>query len=197
MRIRFDCTVNDFAAFSRYHYAQSLQQRKTRRLQYFAMPALIFAVFVIIAFQQEALVPLVIGVVVYGAILSWLLKRGEGMYLDAVEKQMRLVVSEGENAAVFGPRELEITPDYLIERSPVHEHILRWTAVEKIVETWNYGFIYWCGFSAIMVRKAAISKDEFRAFFDAANHALKAARPDIGVPPPIPESQSPKDLARL
>ena len=67
----------------------------------------------------------------------------------------------------------------------------------KIVETWNYGFIYWCGFSAIMVSRAAISKEEFRAFFDAANRAWKAAKPEVVSPPPIPESRSPPDFARL
>jgi hypothetical protein len=197
MRIRYELTIDDFAAFQRYHQLNSPAVMNGQRRLYAMVPLFVVAVAAVQAFALGSLVVFIIGAFV-AAVAGWyVMSKGPTAYLDAVEKQVRKMFLEGENKSLFGPRELEVTEDFIIERSPFHEHIVRWSAVEKIVESWNYGFIYWCGVAAHAVPKKSVAQEEFRAFFDAANRAWKAAKPDVGSPPPTPESRSPTDFARL
>jgi len=176
MIIRFDETMEGLIAFQRHHYATSPSQQKSRRTQSILFPAILFTVFTVSAVLQESPLMFIVGAA--AALMIFFSMRGkiDAMHLDAVEKQTREMFSEGENKVVFGPRELEVTPEFLVKRSPVHEFIVRWSAVERIVETLDYGYIYWCGVAAHQIPKKQVSKDEYRAFMEAAKSAWEAAK---------------------
>ena len=193
MRIRYDIAIEDVVAFQRHRLLNSPAFVKDQRRMYIVLPLVIFVTTAFYAWIQQSLFLLIGGAVGAAIVGVMLAQKGPSAYLDALEKQTRTVFAEGENKVVFGPRELEITDEYAIERSAFHEHIVRWSAVEKVVVVWNYGFIHWCGPGAYIVPRKAIANEEFRAFFDAATHAWKASRKSDVDSLAIDPSRSPAD----
>jgi hypothetical protein len=179
MTIRFDDTLESLQAFARYHYAVSPGQQKMRKSQYLTVWGFLFVAVAVLAIHEESWRLFICGVA--GIAITWAFMhamRGkvETMYLDAVTKQVKTLYAEGENKVVFGPREMEVTPEFLVKRSPVHEFLVRWTAIEKIVESLDHGYIYWSGCEAHAIPKNQLSKEDYRAFMDAAKRAWEAAR---------------------
>lgn len=176
MIIRIEVTMDEVVAFAKLHHANSPSQAKMRRMQTFLLPGIMFVFFTFLAVNHQSLLMFGLGAAATAMLYVAMVGKVDGMHLEAVEKQTKALFSEGENQAIFGPRELEITPEYLVTRSKVHEFVIRWSAVEKIVETLDHGFIYWCGVAAHHIPKSQLSKEEYRAFMDAARKAWEAAR---------------------
>ena len=76
--------------------------------------------------------------------------------------------AEGRNLILNGLQEFEITDDAIIERSPHHEYVTRWTAVEKVVEIPSHVFVYYCAAAAYAIPKQDLDRDEVRRFVEEA-----------------------------
>jgi hypothetical protein len=70
----------------------------------------------------------------------------------------------GRNRAVFGPHTLTLTNDGLREENPAATTVVKYDAIERILENRNYFFIFITALAAHMVPKGRITRgalDEF------------------------------------
>lgn len=172
MKIHRQATINDMVAFQRYHFANSSAVRKSRSGAFYLLSGTALMVGGAIAFQNEdpfAIILTAVFVLIYAFIHF-----NASMMRNMVDKQTRMMFSEGVNKALFGLHELELTTEAISERSAYHEHTTRWTAVEKIVETPDHAFIYWCGLSAYVIPRHEIGEETYRTFIDHARRYHQA-----------------------
>jgi hypothetical protein len=172
MKIHRQATIDDMLAFQRYHFANSTAIKKSRMGAYLFLSGTALMVAGAISFQNED--PFAIILAAVFVLLYTFIHFSTSMTRNMVDKQTRMMFSEGANKALFGLHELEITAEAISERSAFHEYTTRWTAVEKIVETADHAFIYWCGLSAYVISRHDIGEETYRTFIDQARRYHQA-----------------------
>jgi len=176
MKFVFDNTLQDLVAFAKHYYRSSHAMSRMRSKMFRFIVGIVVAGALVAAFQEESVRPLVfagIFIAVYSVFHLLISPRLEDSMVTA---QARGMFGDGENKALYGPREIEITDDAVTERSKYHEHTTRWAAVEKIIETPTHAFIYWCAASAYAIPRASVSDETYRMFLNAAKSAWEAAK---------------------
>ena len=82
---------------------------------------------------------------------------------------LRGMYQEGRDLNVFGPRQVALTPDYLLYSAPLSQSTWRWQGIERVVRDGDYLFIQASSVAAIIVpRRAFVDEAAFARFILAA-----------------------------
>ena len=95
----------------------------------------------------------------------------------SIEKTVRKLYGEGANKGVLGPHELELVENSLIERTDAGATITALHAIEKIVSTDDYTFIYINVMAAHAVPRRCLNEVDYQAFVDSVNREWRKALP--------------------
>jgi hypothetical protein len=182
-----DCLIElqDVTAFAIYHNTRSPLGRKQFLKRWLIMGlsmiiALVSFVYLVsVQGQLLNLVPVFVFsitfVVAYVGLYPWIYVRG-------LRKGTETIFHRGRNLALFGPRRLTLTPQFMVSSSPYTQSVARWIAVERIDHQPPALYLYLSSNTAFIVpRRAFASDDDFQTFVNTAQQfharALAAENP--------------------
>jgi hypothetical protein len=188
MQIRFETSLDDYLAFVRYHHAHSPATRGQHLRLMLTIPAIITFLVALYHWKNNpGFNEVVIGVYL-GAIavisIPWVIF----MYWYfpwAIIRNTRKLLGEGSNRVMLGWRELELVGDKLVLHSELIDTRLDLRAIQKIVSTDRYTFVYLGATSAYIIPMNLYPEDEYRQFVDK----LQATWNDRDHPQLSPESR--------
>jgi hypothetical protein len=163
MRIRFENTMDDVVAFSRYCFRHSPTMIRTRRYVVWGIPLLIgcpVAWYWVANGMYESLVCFMLGCSIYVLVYPRLMLWSHG-------RAVRRIYMEGKNRGVVGWHELELTDLTLIERCEVGESTIRIDGIERIVSDGDYTFVFVSAVSAHIIPRASITEGDYDLFVSA------------------------------
>ncbi len=173
VRIRYENSIEDVVAFLEFHTDSSPQVRRSRLLGMWVVPAVLMVGATIAAVAQHRIGWVVQGMI-YGAlyllIYCWLYRRNQRRALEALQ-------TEGRNDAVLCEHILVITPEGLVERTPVSESRLAWSALEKVERTEAYTFVYTQAQGAHVIPRDSLIEGDHDRFIGALEEAMARHRP--------------------
>jgi hypothetical protein len=176
VKIHYDVTIDDMIAWNVYHYGQSPAMRRTRAFNVWCPPIvyMLMAAGLGLLMADEPIAaavfafPLVVISVLWVVMMPAYLRR-------ALVRGVRKLYGEGTNKAVLGPREMEVTEDWLIVRTPYSESKSRYEIVEKVVRTDSYTFVYMSAVSAHPIPRAALGERDYEEFVQALEQRVAKA----------------------
>jgi hypothetical protein len=160
MRIRYSSSIDDIAAFNVFHMKQSGQICKVRLLTLLFMPCmlLILSLPSILMGDWKFLWPLII---IWGLVSLFILKMTGH---KRIKKQATKIYQKSRQTRFPGESELEISEDYIIERSEQSESKRKFLCIEKIGLAADYAFIYIGPVQAIIIPKLKVLEGDFDEF---------------------------------
>ncbi|MCK6475064.1 MAG: YcxB family protein [Planctomycetes bacterium] len=168
--VSFELTMEDLAAFNRYHAEHSPYYRQMKLRAWFAVPAYmvlvgLFAVLLTGTYVQSAIDfwPLWTLAAVYALYYPFL-------YRKQLNQAMKTVLAEGKNLGLIGPHAVRITPEALYLRDAYRSSSIRWPAVEQIVRGRGYLYLYIASTQAAIVPERAFSSQ--KAFFEFCSRTI-------------------------
>lgn len=117
---------------------------------------------------SESLPLIVLGVLSAAAWVLWY----PAEWRRKIRSMTRKSLSEGSNAGALGARELESTESGLVERSAHSEQKTGWPAIEKVVSTDEYTFVYTSAVSAVVIPRSAVIEGDYEAYVDAVRKRI-------------------------
>ena len=168
MKVNYELTREDLAAFVAYHQEASPAVRRQR------FGALL------IAFGALMILPVAIllsrdGPLLETALAIWPLLLGPTLFAIFAPAYIRWrtrqitgrMLSEGQNKEYYGECELEAGDEGLTETRPSGSTTRNWASVERVVTTASHLFLYTSGIEAFVVpRRAFSTESQFQAFLD-------------------------------
>jgi hypothetical protein len=179
VEVHFDLDRADYVEFSLSHHERSPSTRQTLRLLQFLMPAL--GVFMVLLLAVIDALPWEV-VLISGPILLVLFLILPMLLRWSWRRRLRQAVTrmyaEGKNRGLYGSCQLTISPSGISQVTELRNVAVKWPAVEKIVESEHYAYIYVSAVGAFILPKAAFSSEaDYRAFIAAARHYAAQAAP--------------------
>jgi hypothetical protein len=168
VKIRFETTIDDIVAFNRFHLGNSPAWRKQVWTQMLIVPAILSGLVVLGALRQDNRddgLPflLITGIPVLVVSLLWAF--GIRWWLHwSLGRNTRKFWAEGSNRALTGWREMELADGRLIIKTELLYASLDLRAIEKIVNTDNYTYVYIGATNAYMIPMNLYPEDEYREF---------------------------------
>lgn len=169
-----DCLIEleDVTAFTVYHNTRSPVGRKQfiKRWLIIGLTMVIalasFVYFASVQGQFLNLVPMFVisitFVVAYVGLYPWI-------YVRRLRKGTEAVFRRGRNLALFGPRRVTLTPQFLVSSSPYTQSVARWMAVEGIDPQPTALYLYLSSNTAFIVPRQAFASDgDFQTFVHTA-----------------------------
>jgi hypothetical protein len=172
MKIRYTNTIEDFVAFNWYHVRHSPTSRRSIALGTWGVPAAALFAGATSAVVEEsplALLPTAVFALLWAVTFPLVFPLG-------LKRQVRRMYRLGQNRGALGPRELELAGDRLVERTPYGEQSVLLPAVEKVVPTDNYTFIYISAVAAHVIPRDAVTEGDYSAFVDLVDRQSARAR---------------------
>jgi hypothetical protein len=177
MEVEFDLTLEDLVIFQEYHSAHSPMIRSQFRRAWGRLPVAVIVLWLVLAvwsgqFSQFAADewPWLLFVPFYLFMLPWRWHRAQ-------RKNALALLNEGENKGIIGRQRITITPETITQSNAYREVRTRWEAVEKIVRSEHYAYIYVSAYSAhILPRQAFPTDGAFLKFVGEALHYHDAKR---------------------
>lgn len=177
MKLHYRLTLEDVVAFNRYHFAHSPLMKRNRMLGILVHIMVLLMVGIIGSILlQEALI--LIPALILLALSVFLHVPRQIRHFD---KQVRKFYQEGSNKSLLGDKELELTETTLIETTTFGETRKNLYAIEKVVATDEYAFIYVSAVGAHIIPRAAVSKGDFDAFLATLQDRVLAVKVELGV----------------
>jgi hypothetical protein len=174
--VAYELDVNDLIAFSLQHQKRSPTIRRQRRVAYFLLPAVLFAVGALML-MTDAMESAVVSFVLAAVLLPlgpWLMHR-------RTTRIMGKLYAEGSNRALMGWRRLSIGREGVEMKSELVESRVKWLAIEKIESSNEYLFMYIGSMNAHMVPMRAFGNEmHFSAFVETARGHWRHARDAVG-----------------
>jgi len=173
MNISYDVTLDDVVEFNRYHWQHSVAIRRVHRRSMLLMAPLTGALVLASALVGGLIPPLFLPVVLAfacGVVGYWI--------TDVLWRRfwlgwmVRKIAAEGGNKTTLGRHELLIASDGVTERTAFGESRQTWPAIERVVESERYIFIYTQPLAAHIIPKAAFADPEAAARFLAEARRL-------------------------
>lgn len=168
--ITYQLTLEDLAAFNRYHAEHSPFYRQMKLRAWLAVPAYmvlvgLFAVLLSGTYVQtlKDFWPLWALAAVYALYYPFL-------YRKQMARTLKSVLAEGKNLGVIGPHAVRITPEALYLRDAYRSSSIRWPAVEQIVRGRGYLYLYIAATQAAIVPERAFSSQ--KAFFEFCSQTI-------------------------
>jgi hypothetical protein len=86
------------------------------------------------------------------------------------------MIQEGQNKGIIGTHEITVTRDQIVERTEFGESRTNWQAIEKIVTTANYIFVYTTAISAHIIPKREFPDESvYEKFLETINDYQKGS----------------------
>lgn len=168
--INYQLTMEDLAAFNRYHAEHSPYYRQMKLRAWLAVPAYMilvgfFAVLLTGTYVQSTIDfwPLWALAVVYALYFPFLYRKQQA-------QAVKTVMAEGRNLGVIGPHAVRLSPEALYLRDAYRSSSIRWPAVEQIVRGRGYLYLYIAATQAAIVPERAFSSQ--KSFFDFCSQAI-------------------------
>lgn len=172
MKIRFDLTMDDLLAFNRYHFMNSPAYRSSLIVG-MAMVSILPLGLTLFLIYNGRLPRL--PVIAFGCGLTLFSMFGfYRRFPSAIDRTTRRMF--GNDQSLFGPHELEIEDEWLVERTDINASRQAWRGIQKIVETDDYVFIYLSAATAHVIPKAAVTSGDLPAFMTRARDLQAAAQ---------------------
>ena len=163
MVIQYSNTLQDLEEFTKYHYANSPNMKRTNLMLVVGVALVIF-LFVGAQHGFEYTQGRLVKALVISAILG-------GYFLLTSKKRIarstRKMYSEGQGKGLLCEHELEITDDHLLEKSESGETRTKFPMLYRISETDSYLFIYIGTLMAHVIPKNRITHGDYQEFIQA------------------------------
>lgn len=173
MVVEYEVSLSDVVAFNLFHHQHSPTSRRARLFVQFGTPVICLLISFVLDFLYtgriltSSLLPLII------FSLIWI-PSASVLYWFSIKRQSKRMYSEGKNKGTIGKLRLSLTPEAVIEANDFKETKTGWKAVEKIVSTDKYVFIYTGAVMAhIIPRRAFSAESEFKEFLETARQYQK------------------------
>lgn len=166
--------VEDWLAFNQYHARNLASVRRSRQLLQILFPIL----FVLLAFL--ALLAGDLGTAVFMAVVAALWLFGLQKFLAwLTQRRLKKIIAGGKNSWL-GLYEAAIIPEAFFSKSGTGEGKYYWRAMEQIVPTDDYIFIYVTPLSAVIIPKRTYNGDmpfdklaaQMQSYFQAAENTV-------------------------
>ncbi len=172
INVDFSIELEDIVAFNIYHYTRSALGRRQfyRRWLLIGISVVLALAGVCYLFSVRGLLPSlspaliisVVAAVAYVGAYPWI-------YAWRLRRSSEAVIQGGRNLAVFGPRRMTLTSQFVMHSSPFTQSAVRWIAVEKVDPQAVALYIYVSSNAAhIIPRRAFASDDDFQTFVHTA-----------------------------
>jgi hypothetical protein len=173
VKIRFESKQDDLIAFSMYHHTNSPASRRQRWFMYAIIPALfcIFGGMSLLESVRRGIVDEVAFVIACCMYVIFATVASIAAYFLArwywklqFTRALRKLFAEGSNRNLFGWRELELANNRLLLKTELMDSSLDLRAIERIVTTDDYTFVYIASVSAYIIPMNLYPEDEYRKF---------------------------------
>lgn len=160
MRIKYKTSPDDLVAFVQFHYKHYSPVRRKNIIVGILIPIAFFILFCIDGLRKSRWDIPIVGAVVAGTVMLWLV----GGQRRRLEKAVRKMLSGGSNKVSFGEHELEMTETGLIERSQYEDGRFTWDVIERIGFTPDYTFIFTGATRGISIAKSSVLEGDYEGF---------------------------------
>lgn len=163
MNINYELTKQDYIEFNIFHMSYSKSLRKLMFIQRYVISlCFLIAPFMIAKFSDIPLgYWLSIFVIVYILWVAFIPK-----YIQrTMRKRILRLVDEGKNAGMFGNQSLTLDIESIVEIGMINESKTNYVAVEKVVETNDYVYIYTSSIKACVIPNRAFESIDQRTEF--------------------------------
>ncbi|MEM7415629.1 MAG: YcxB family protein [Gemmatimonadota bacterium] len=166
--------VNAAHLFASSHYDELISNaRKVGALLFATLSALCF------------LMGFTLGAVLFAVSLAPFVYLVGPMQRQAQRKALAKLSQEGVAHGLFGHHRVEVREDGLFHRSSAMETLIRWHAVDEVVEREGHFFVYTGANSFLPIPVTAFSdSDQLRAFSEGFHRHLAHAREGARLAPP-------------
>lgn len=168
--IAYRLEVDDLVAFAEYHSAHSPAVRRSYYYTVAVGAAMTIAILWLVGFRTvggwAGAIAALIGWVVY---LNWRTASGNRRYYEKV-------YSEEANRHLIRLHRMSADEDGLTVATDAIEGRMQWTAVDRIVETPDFAFVYVGSLNAYTIPRARVVTGDFRTFVDAIRRLHDASR---------------------
>ena len=144
MRLEYYNTVDDIVAFNLYACASSIRNSRIRCALYVSIPSIVASMFIPVPYGQNGriIIMLIASVVAFALSATFYV-----LVPIFMGREVRRLLSIGQNKGIVGFHALEISSEGLLERTEISESRYPWHAVERIDDTERYTYVF---FSALM-----------------------------------------------
>jgi hypothetical protein len=167
--INFELTIDDVLAWNSYFHRHSPTMRRFRGivLIVFVTVCVLFAALVLPQLRTQVLFSVSLAVAMTLFAVMYLGFPGRVQW--STRRLIRGMYGEGRNLNIFGPRQITLTPEFLLYSGPLNQSVWRWQGIERVVRDGDVLFIQASTVSAIIVpRRAFVDEAEFSRFAVAA-----------------------------
>ncbi len=188
MKIRFEITIEDMVAFNRFHHANSPTTRRQRWMYTLLLPLLLGLIGVIGAVTtfEDGRDPT--GYLIFWTLMGILWLAGSVAWFffsrwhwaRILDQNVRKLYAEGTNRALLGWREMELVDGRLFLKTELIHSSMDLRAIEKIIGTDEYTFVYIASLSAYLIPMNLYPEEEYREFVAE----LRDAWENRGLAPP-------------
>ncbi len=150
MILEYYNTVDDIVAFNLYAVESSIRHTRIRCALYISLPPILASMFIPVPYGQSGRVIIMLTATMIALMLS------TAVYFlipISMGRDVRRLLSTGKNKGVVGFHALEISRDGLVERTEISESRFPWLAVERIVDTDRYTYIFFSTLMAHVIPK--------------------------------------------
>ncbi len=163
MTLNYQLRQEDALAFNREYYKTSPTYRRTKTRARLMLPVIMLALWTFTTsssgFEWTSTV------IFLGSGLLWFFLYPT--YLDKrVSRYAERVMSEGSYSKNMGPGELILAENGLHSRSAIGQSIYLWSAVDRVVLTDAYLFIFLTGLIGFPIRITDVGSDAAKAAYD-------------------------------
>lgn len=164
MQLEYNLTESDLVLFSEYHADHSPSIQRSRRFQRFGMPLILMATgLYLILREPNFLVAIIFFPILLLIMVAWVVW-SPSLFRTQYRRQVIKMYREGGNQMLLGKQILRADDDGLHSASAAGDSRTNWAAVERIVSTSDYTFIYLGATTAIVIPQKAIASGNYDEF---------------------------------
>lgn len=171
MRLRFEFTLDDYAAWQSYYLATIRSARRSLTADEWVSFAIAGGVIVIALADHEIAQRAMLWLALVMS-ANWLVINPVAQRY-ARKKDLRRVQEEPYKK-IFGEQSLELAPDGLVHRTALAEHKAFWTAIERVGATDHHTFIHLTPDAAFVIPHNRLREGDFSAFMSELQRRLEA-----------------------
>lgn len=151
-KIEFDFRIEDWMAFQEYYLEISAAHQRAKKIILWSFPlvGVILTINDLIHEEKWWIAATAFGVVS----IPWLIWFPGFMHKTNL-KRIEKTLSDGKNASLIGPHEIEIGEEGIRHKGPQSETMINWSGIEKMATTDDYIFVFDTTVSALIIPKVA------------------------------------------
>ena len=168
MKISYENTLEDAVAFNLYHFEHSPTFRRNQKILMCVLPIVLAVMFIPLAIARES-PGVVVFALVFGCLWIWAFPF---MQRRSIARSSRKLYGEGSNKGFVCRHDLELTDEFLVEKSDGGMSSRKISDLEKVVTDQTYTYIYVGSLSAHVVPHERVSEGNLQAFVEELRRRL-------------------------